>query len=354
MKNLIKEYFYFTNTERNGLILLATLAILLVLLPSIYSLLHSKEKSDYSHFKKEIAAFELSIEEQEKFTKHSKVLVSETIYPENYKMINPNIASTEDFLQLGLSKKVVQTILNYRNKGGQFFQKEDLKKIYGIRENDFQRIKNWLDIPASNSKLTASKNIVIPEAPKSIQKLEFFNPNLADQDLFEQLGFSEKTIKIIFNYRNKGGSFYKKTDLLKIYGMDSLLYQQVEPYILLDVRNSKLSTDSFKVKTVKEKPNYIAKEQVLISIDINQANLEEWKKINGVGNYYAQKILAYREKLGGFSSIDQIEETYGLKDSVFQVIKSQLKWSPIYRSIPINKITASDLSKHPYLSLIHI
>ena len=352
MKNTFKEYFYYTNTERNGLILLIGLSLFFLLLPFLFDLFHSNGKTDFNVFEKELASFENVIHSKVSNTSSESLLVSEPINTKAYKAINPNLATKEDFSQLDLSDKVVQTILNFRKKGGTFYKKEDLQKIYGLSQNDYQRIKDWLIIPNQTKDKTPKASNVSEDYSKNVKKLKlaFFNPNLANQDEFDQLGMSKKTIKIIFNYRNKGGSFYKKKDLLKIYGMDTTLYQQLEPYILLDKNNNTITKDTFQNRKSKFTPKSTPAKKPLAIIDINQSTVQDWEQIRGLGNYYSKKIVAFREKLGGFSSIDQVNDTYGIKDSLFQEFKSQLVFSPIFRPIPINKISAEDLNKHPYIS----
>lgn len=98
----------------------------------------------------------------------------------------------------------------------------------------------------------------------------------------------------------------------------------------------------------KTKPKH---QQTKDTIKINQADSIEWQKLYGIGPYRAGRILNFREALGGFVSIDQVNETYGLPDSVFQEIKNQLQLvrkevTPIY----INFISYDSLYKHPYVT----
>ncbi len=350
MKNKFKEYFYYTNTERNGLVLLIGLSLFFVSLPFLFDLFYSNGKTDFNTFDNELASFENAIHPKKSPNNSESQFVSESFNTQNYQAINPNNASKEDFLQLDLNEKVAQTILNFRKKGGAFYKKEDLKKIYGLGQKDYERIKDWLIIPNQNKKEKSKSTTPQKEATTRKQKLSFFNPNLADQETFEELGIPKKTIKIIFNYRNKGGSFYKKKDLLKIYGMDSTLYQQLEPYILLDKINNTLANDTFKIKNPKPFPKKELIKKPLVILDINKATSEDWQKIRGIGNYLSNKIVDFRESLGGFSSIEQIKDTYGVKDSLFTALKPQLVLSPIFRPIPINQASADLLKKHPYIS----
>ena len=71
--------------------------------------------------------------------------------------------------------------------------------------------------------------------------------------------------------------------------------------------------------------------------------------MRGIGPAYAKRIITFREKLGGFSSVEQVAETYGLPDSTFQNIKSRLQPSPVLHKIAINTISVAELRAHPYL-----
>ncbi len=85
------------------------------------------------------------------------------------------------------------------------------------------------------------------------------------------------------------------------------------------------------------------------AIDVNQANSEGWESLPGIGPSYAGKILRFRESLGGFSSIEQIGNTWHFPDSVFRQIIQYLELSPVYRHLNINTLSAEELAKHPYL-----
>jgi DNA uptake protein ComE-like DNA-binding protein len=60
------------------------------------------------------------------------------------------------------------------------------------------------------------------------------------------------------------------------------------------------------------------------TIDINEADSAQWESLYGIGPYLAKRIITFRESLCGFVSVEQVKETYGLRDSVFQSIKTCL------------------------------
>ena len=85
-------------------------------------------------------------------------------------------------------------------------------------------------------------------------------------------------------------------------------------------------------------------------VDINTATVEQLRNIPGMGNGLLYRILKYKERLGGFMTIEQVKETYGMSDSAFVLMQPFLKlFSPIITKININTATDYDLSGHPYI-----
>jgi competence ComEA-like helix-hairpin-helix protein len=88
------------------------------------------------------------------------------------------------------------------------------------------------------------------------------------------------------------------------------------------------------------------------AIDINIADTSAFVSLPGIGSKLASRIVSFREKLGGFCTIEQIGETYGLPDSTFQKIKQYLKIdNPSLKKIDLNTATVDDLKIHPYIRL---
>ncbi|GAA5222251.1 ComEA family DNA-binding protein [Membranihabitans marinus] len=85
-------------------------------------------------------------------------------------------------------------------------------------------------------------------------------------------------------------------------------------------------------------------------MDINLADTNEFKLLTGIGSYRAKRIVSFRNALGGFVSVDQLGETYGLPDSVFQKIKIQLVCSHPYEKVKINSLPYDSLYPHPYIT----
>lgn len=83
---------------------------------------------------------------------------------------------------------------------------------------------------------------------------------------------------------------------------------------------------------------------------INQADEAEWARLRGIGKVLSRRIVVFRDKMGGFVDIDQVGQTYGLADSVFQKIRPQLRLEKEHRRWPVNTLSADELARHPYIS----
>jgi competence ComEA-like helix-hairpin-helix protein len=189
-------------------------------------------------------------------------------------------------------------------------------------------------------------------SPKKNIKLFYFDPNTTSVEDWQNLGLRDRTIKTISNYLSKGGSFKSKEDLKKIYGLHEDEYARLEPYIKIVSKqetkvysNNILHTDNYKQANQITSSNT---EKRTIN-DINSADADAFIALPGIGNSFANRIIKFRNKLGGFYSVEQIKETYGLPDSTFQLIKPLLKLNSDVKKININTASKDELKEHPYI-----
>ncbi|MBK5272319.1 MAG: helix-hairpin-helix domain-containing protein, partial [Bacteroidia bacterium] len=177
-------------------------------------------------------------------------------------------------------------------------------------------------------------------------ELFFFDPNIITITEWEKLGIAENTIRTIRNYLSKGGFFKKPEDLKKIYGLHSKDYERLAPYIKIEASPSKDIPGTHETtSTFKPFPSHYS------VIDINDADTTAFISLPGIGSKLAARIINFRDKLGGFYSISQVGETFGLPDSTYQKIKKFLNLNnTLIRKININKATVDELKAHPYIS----
>jgi DNA uptake protein ComE-like DNA-binding protein len=85
------------------------------------------------------------------------------------------------------------------------------------------------------------------------------------------------------------------------------------------------------------------------SLDINAADSVAWVGLKGIGPGFAKRILAFRDRLGGFSGVMQLKEVYGLDSVWVDENKSHLNiGSGVFRTLKINRLAWNEL-RHPYL-----
>jgi DNA uptake protein ComE-like DNA-binding protein len=141
-------------------------------------------------------------------------------------------------------------------------------------------------------------------------------------------------------YLENGGSFKRVGDVKKLYGMSEPLYTNISKYLYV-----KAAEEKQRKPFLKEDRSFRCK-----TIDINEADSAQWESLYGIGPYLAKRIITFRASLCGFVSVEQVKETYGLRDSVFQSIKPCLTIEKkIKPCISINYTNQEELSKHPYI-----
>jgi len=175
-------------------------------------------------------------------------------------------------------------------------------------------------------------------------ELFYFDPNKLATEGWKKLGLRDKTIQTIQNYLAKGGHFYKPDDLGKMYGLRKDDYERLKPFIRIE------QTQSNDYRPIKTEPSSFAKTSRYQPVDINDADTTAFIALPGIGSKLAARIVNFRDKLGGFYSVSQVAETFGLPDSTYQKIKQYLILeNPSVKKININTATVDELKAHPYI-----
>lgn len=176
--------------------------------------------------------------------------------------------------------------------------------------------------------------------------LQAFDPNKTSKEELLTLGFSASLANRIVNYRKKGGKFWVKKDLLKMYGMDSSFYTQIQPYLMLPEQ----------ILKEKKEPQYANVDKTRNAtpriFDLNVADTSQLKKIYGIGEKLSLRILKYRESLGGFIHANQLLEVYGLDSTVVNRLTRSSFIAESFEPVKLNLNTSSEeeFDKHPYLT----
>lgn len=189
------------------------------------------------------------------------------------RQFDPNIIDRDGLMDLGLSSRQAQVIINYRNSGGKFRKREDFSKMYVISPETYERLKNLISIDScSNHPVQAdSSRTVIKEKfeAKRIVRL-----NMADStELVSLPGIGPYYARKIIQYREKLGGFVLKDQLLDIYGIDRERLSLFAERVALDTNE-------------------------IVKKDFNEATFEDLSGNPYIGGYVARSIIRYREKCG--------------------------------------------------------
>lgn len=193
-------------------------------------------------------------------------------------------------------------------------------------------------------------NDYTPNKLSNVKKAEvfFFDPNTATVNDWIRLGIKQRTAETIQKYISKGGKFYKPDDLKKIWGLSKTNVKRLLPYV--NIKSPDKGFQKFEKREYSENVHSYAP-RIIQKVDINLADTTAYIALPGIGSKLSQRIISFRDKLGGFYSIEQVGETFLLPDSTFQKIKPNLIISNNYpvEKININTASINDMKAHPYI-----
>lgn len=171
-----------------------------------------------------------------------------------------------------------------------------------------------------------------------------FDPNKLDFRAARQLGLPARTAHTIVNYLEKGGHFYSKESFRKIYNLSEADYMRLAPYLQIEKSASaattsrptaayptdsssqqRPSTYGYPARPTNTNTNKLSPKPLPHPIYLNSSDSSEWLQLSGIGAKFTQRIIAYRQKLGGFARKEQLKEVFGMTDDLYNQISPYLK-----------------------------
>lgn len=172
-----------------------------------------------------------------------------------------------------------------------------------------------------------------------------FDPNTADSTQLLRLGLQPWQVRSIYRYRARGGVFRSKRDFAQLYGLTKKDYLRLEPYIRISDDYQPAST--LFSKEERDTLRYPAKLKDGDHVVLNTADTTQLMKVPGIGSYYAKEIIRHGKWIGGYVSVDQLDEIEGFP----QTAKKYFVVShPTPQRLNINKLTLQQLRRHPYIN----
>ena len=175
-----------------------------------------------------------------------------------------------------------------------------------------------------------------------------FDPNTADSTQLLRLGLQPWQVRNIYKYRAQGGIYRQKEDFARLYGLTVKQYRELEPYIRISNDYLPASTLVGERQQVKRDTlRYPVKIQADEHVILNTADTTLLKKVPGIGSYYASEIIRHGQRLGGFVSVDQLDEIEDFpKDAKQYFVIADAH----PRRMNINRLTLQQLRRHPYVN----
>lgn len=286
MKSRIKQHLTITKKEWNGLVVLVILIAGVLAAPYGYRLFRKDNTINFKDFDKAVA--QLSSAEKKGTNDDSGAGADVKIENPVMFPFDPNVLTVPQWKQLGLSVRQANVILHYLAKGGHFYKKEDVKKIYAITPGDYKRLEPYINIPEGTFNYKKAK-------PGEVIEL-----NSADSaKLTELKGIGPSFAVRIIRYRNRLGGFVNKEQLKEIYGIDSLEYA--------DIKNQ-VSVNISKVKKININTISFAQLQIFPYLNYKQVNA----------------IIQYRVQHGSYNSITDMKNIVLLDEGILRKIEPYL------------------------------
>lgn len=162
-----------------------------------------------------------------------------------------------------------------------------------------------------------------------------FNPNEYTQENWMALGLSEKQANVVLKFTSRG--IYDNDQLKQIFVIDDELFELIKD-------------STFYPKKEWKNENKKDAHQPKTKIDINTATKEELLSLYGIGEYFANKIIEYKDRLGGYTSKEQLLEIKNFDAEKLDQISNRIVVTiENVKRININTCVAGDLAKHPYI-----
>ena len=250
MINYISKYFTLNRRERNGMI--AVITLLFILLVVKYFIIYKYNPTSSSVNVVALDDIATNLAEQNKTTENNAY--TNASIPKESKLFsfNPNIISYEEAITLGFTEKTAHTLINYRSKGGKFYNAESLKKLYGMNDALFERLAPYVSIENNKSKNDFKTENKFATKQQNIT-LEI---NSADSTQWMQLrGIKAGRARMILKYKNMLGGFYSIEQLKEVYTFNDSLYNSIKANLTVNpALVQKLKVNSVDFKTMVHHP----------------------------------------------------------------------------------------------------
>ncbi len=320
---VIKDYLTFTKRERIGITVLVISGVLIYFSPKLFS--KQEKQTDKNAFAQELAQLQISIDSTAQRRKYANNYSDENdagneyYRPKSYPSSNvtrgvlfnfdPNTIDASGWKRLGLRDKTIATIQKFTSKGFKFRKPEDIKRIYGLHEDEANRLIPYIQIENAegNSRFQAtsytasSSSAASSTVIKPVYKPKVIDVNDADTTAFIALpGIGSKLAARIVNFRDKLGGFFTTEQVAETYGLPDSTFQKIKPLLQCTPANVK-------------------------ALNINELEAADLKNHPYIKWNIANAIVNYRKQHGNYQTVSDLKNINLISDEIFEKIAPYLK-----------------------------
>jgi len=201
---------------------------------------------------------------------------------------------------------------------------------------------NTIELEHFYKEMDSLKALAIEEKKPRIYP---FNPNYISDYKGYTLGMTAGEIDRLLAYRVQNKWVNSAKEFQNITKVSDSLLAEITPFFKFPewVTNPKAKTNF--------KSNYNTPKTEAQKVDLNIATAAQLQKVYGVGEKLSERIIKYRIKQGGFNSIIELQEVYGLSPEVIENIKSSfsVKTPRKINRFNINTATRDELVTVKYI-----
>lgn len=297
----IKEFLNLSKTEKAGIWLLIALLLTIILLSAfLRSTKTSVANNDFSEFEKQIQTWENSISsDNQQYSNVYNDLDAPSYSSAKSKLnpfpFNPNELDADGWKRLGLTDKQTKSILNYRQKGGEFRIKSDFAKMYTISKEEFAVLGPFIQLPEKQQQ-KPDYNASSYEKKEAV-RVEI---NSADTAALKKVrGIGPAFALRIVSYRSRLHGYVSIDQLKEVKGIDSVKYAEISPYLFVN-------------------PYLVRK------ININTVTFDELKSHPYFGYNIALSLINYRKQHGDYKVLTDIKKSALVTEDVYRKISPYL------------------------------
>ena len=267
-----KAYFYFSQKEIKGIVVLGCIlfgsVLLSWLLPHNNSLRDSVSKNDLTH---------------------------------HLFYFDPNTIDSVNAIRLGLPEKQVKSLLHYRLKGGYFKSPDDFARLYGLSPELFSLLRPYVQVKQIAAKTFAWKKYNPSHVFNGMEETDWkLDINTALENEWQQkTHLPLSIIQHIVAYRNYLGAFTRVRQIGKVYGLSDSAYQSIKRHL------------------------YIAHPENIV-VNANALNFPDWQQLGLFTDKQIGLILKLKKEQGGRIGWREIAELCDLSQAEASQLRSRV------------------------------